>query len=318
MIEASRYLLGALPEIEGSAGDHVIALDWEDAKASRSAERAFTPFHELAAGLTVRPAPQVVVQVPPRRGYRFIEFLEWLVCSTLAQPQTGEVRWRVRRKQGAEGLERILRERGWAVAKSRSGSLVELVGPPPLPGARPVPASFETEMAGRQVRLAADWGAFSGEHVDDGTRLLLDAAVAGPPVSIAVDIGTGYGALALGLVLGGRAGRALGTELDSVALGLALINAGNAGVALDGLLEEDPTAVPKAELTVCNFPTHAQRDDSDRLLAGLAGRAPDGLVLIVVHASLEGRFKTRLLDLGVPASTVRRETHAVIAVGQRA
>lgn len=317
MIEASRYLLGAPPEVERSAGDHVIALDWDDAQTSRLAGRPFTPLHELAAGATVRPAPQVIVQVPPRRGYRFIEFLEWLVCSTLAQPQTGDVRWRARRKQGAEGLERILRERGWSVAKSRSGSLVELAGAPPRPGARPVPASFETELAGRRVQLAADWGTFSREHVDDGTRLLLDAAVAGPPVSLAVDIGTGYGALALGLVLGGRAERALGTELDSVALSLALINAGNAEVPLDGLLEEDPAAVPKAELTVCNFPTHAQRDDSDRLLAGLASRAADGLVLIVVHASLEGRFTTRLLDLGTPASTVRRETHAVIAVGQR-
>lgn len=73
---------------------------------------------------------------------------------------------------------------------------------------------------------------FSPERLDDGTELLLSVALHHRPVARVADIGVGYGALAIGLVLNGVAGSAIGTDVDAIALWLAGQNARHHGVSL--------------------------------------------------------------------------------------
>ncbi|MGH8887565.1 MAG: methyltransferase, partial [Egibacteraceae bacterium] len=200
------------------------------------------------------------------------------------------------------------------LSRSKHGRTVELAGHPPPPGDPPVPNSFVAALAGRHLRFCADWGVFSAQHIDAGTLLLFSVAAEGDRVPRVVDVGTGYGPLAVGLTVAGLAAQAVVTEVDAVALALALRNARAAGVSMRGVLEDDPAVAPKSDLTVCNFPTHLQRDRSDRLLRGLCQRAVSGRVLVVVHASLESRFVKRFAEERVCAEVERRSVHSVLAL----
>jgi 16S rRNA (guanine1207-N2)-methyltransferase len=311
-----RFLIGSIGDHR--SGDCVIALDAAELRAARASGKAAVAFDELFACRPLHAAAEILIQVPTWRGYRFVELLEWLVCAVLGNPDRTTVTWRSGRKTGATGVKRILRARGWELRESRDGQVVQYVGRPPEPGERPVPLSFRTELGGRELSFYADWGVFSSADVDEGTRLLYSAAMEGDRVPTVVDVGTGYGPLAVGLVGCGRATRAVATEVDAVALTLARMNAAAAGTALDARLEIDPTVVPDSELTVCNFPTHAKREESDTLVRGLCGRAASGTVLVVVHANLENRYLARFARSGAAPAVVRRGSHSVLALGPRA
>jgi 16S rRNA G1207 methylase RsmC len=290
-------------------------LDVAELRAAEAQGNAATPFHSLLAASGASPAAEVLVNVPTWRGYRFLAFLEWLVCARLAEPSGSKVTWRALRKGGATGMERILAARGWDFTKSRDGSVVEFLGCAPSPGPCPEPASFEAELRGRRLHFSADWGVFSGEHVDDGTLLLFQVAAEHGPVDLVVDVGAGYGPLAVGLAATGVAKRAVATEIDSVALALTGRNADSAGVSVELLLHDDPTQAPVSDLTVCAFPTHLERASSNRLLRAVCDRARSGgVVLIDIHASLEGRFVGRFEAEGATASVVGRTTHSVLSV----
>ena len=311
-----RFVIGTIGD--DRSGDCVIALDAAELRAAGALGKAAVAFADLFASRPLPTATQILIQVPTWRGYRFVELLEWLVCAVLGNPDRTTVTWRSGRKTGATGVERILRARGWKLSESRDGQVIQYVGRPPEPGDRPVPLSFRTELGGRELSFYADWGVFSSDDVDAGTRLLFSAAMEGDRVPTVVDVGTGYGPLAVGLVGCGRATRAMATEVDAVALTLARMNAAAAGTALDARLEIDPAVLPDSELTVCNFPTHAKREDSDTLVRGLCRRAASGTVLIVVHANLENRYLARFAKSGAAPAVVRRGRHSVLALGPRA
>jgi 16S rRNA G1207 methylase RsmC len=120
--------------------------------------------------------------------------------------------------------------------------------------------------------------------------LLLEAARRGESVEAVADIGTGYGPLAIGLVAGGTAGRAVATEVDCIAVWLAERNAETNGVPMRVECSAEPTAVEDTPLTVCNVPTHLDAERTRGLMAGLLTRSRRGRLLVVVHASLEARY----------------------------
>jgi hypothetical protein len=113
-------------------------------------------------------------------------------------------------------------------------------------------------------------------------------------------------------VASGRARRAIGTEVDSIALWLAERNARAAGVELGVALDPDPLSVERTPLTVCNVPTHLDARRSAPLMAALRERARDGRVLAVVHAELEQRYARRLAAARLHAG----ESHVVLEASQ--
>jgi len=270
-------------------------------------------FHE-AMEADLEPAGAVEVHLPTYRGLAFVPVLAWLAGRLAGQGAA--VSWYAARQQGPDSVRRLLEAAGWRLERDRAGRLIRLCGPPPPLPPRPEPRRFAAELGERRVDLAADYGVFSPERIDDGTALLLDVALRHPPVDRVADVGTGYGPLAIGLVLGGVAGAAVATDVDCVALWLAAQNAGACGVAVELTCTPDPAAIVPTPLTVCNVPTHIDRHETQRFMAALAGRARRGRLLAVVHASLEARYTRHLESHGLRVGRHPGAAHVVLDAGR--
>lgn len=255
-----------------------------------------------------------MVQLPTYRGMSLVSALAWLISTRLAVPGAA-VEWRVERKQGHKSIARLLDELGWvAMIGSRDGDTVRLDTIAPSSAACPEPATFETAQDGRQLSFAADYGVFSPRRIDDGTALLIEFARREPVSDVIADIGIGYGAIAISLVAAGAAGRAVGSDVDTIALALAARNATTNAVALELMATPDPTALPPTPVTVCNVPTHIDSEATARLCAALASRARTGVLLAVVHASLERRYAGLFADTGRRVSRHPGASHIVLRV----
>lgn len=280
----------------------------------RSWQGRSLPFHDVMAGRALEPAPEVLVQFPRWRGHRFLDVLEWLVCDRLASPGAA-VTWLAERRGGAMGVRRLLEQRSWSYTERSDGRLRRFEGDAPPPGPRPQPRTFSTRL-GTDLEFAADWGVFSEGHVDPGTRQLFEAALVHSPIETVVDVGTGYGPLAIGLVASGAARRAVGTDVDAVSLALAIRNGRTTDVPCSFVLEDDPAKVEGASLTVCALPTHAPRDRAEALIASLVSRCRSEPVLVGVHHSLEARYIRRFAVAGAHATVVSRGEHAIMRLSR--
>jgi 16S rRNA G1207 methylase RsmC len=334
----SRLLIGAGASRSGP--DHVVALTHDDRVEAVEHGATVTTFRAALAEArravsgdpaTATPPPdEVLVTLPTRRGQSFVALLSWLVEALVRRDGPDQdspppsVHWSgpIAERGATRRSFATLAELGWVRSgESKSpGWLTVTATPPSPPPSRdlspPGPARRVEQVGSAQLDLAADWGVFSAAAIDAGSRLLLEALVDGLPVTAVADIGCGYGPLGLGLAASGLTTRVIGTEVDDVALALFDANAARLAPGIDSvaLLEPDPTAVDATELTVCNFPTHASRADSDHLLAGLVGRAAGGRVVLVVHRSLEDRFVARLAARRASASVLATEAHVVLEI----
>jgi 16S rRNA G1207 methylase RsmC len=270
-------------------------------------------FHEAVDAHLDR-ACAVEVHLPTYRGLAFVPVLAWL-AGRLAGDHA-EVSWYAGKQQGPDSVRKLLEAAGWRLERDRRGRLVRLRGRPPAAGERPAPRRFTALLGARRVELAADYGVFSPERVDDGTALLLDIALRHPPVDRVADVGVGYGLLAIGLVLGGVARSALATDVDCVALWLAGENARACATPLTLTCTPDPAAIEPTPLTVCNVPTHIDRHQTERFMAALAARARHGRLLAVVHASLEARYTRHLEQHGLRVGRHPGAAHVVLEAGR--
>ncbi len=167
-------------------------------------------------------------------------------------------------------------------------------------------------MGQHSTRLYADYGVFSSRSIDAGTKLLLDVALSRSRVGSVADVGTGYGPLAIGMILNGRTDHVVASDTDCLALHLTQLNAHRLGVAVDLSTDPDPFQLPETSLTLCNVPTHLSRGASEELLDGLANRARDSPVLLVVHRSLEDRYAQHLRRRGLSVDHRRGDAHVVL------
>ena len=313
--EVRRWQVG-LPDGAGPAADDgVVGLRSHELAVARRLGVPGVGFHEVMLGTSaVRPAAEVVVTIPSYRGHRLLPVLSRLVQDRLARRGT-IVSWQLTSKQGPDGVRRRLGELGWTLTRRRRGGMIALTGRVPEPADEPAESpirAYGTSIGGRPVELLADFGVFSPDRVDDGTALLLTRTLELPPTDVVADIGTGNGVLAVGLMVGGHTRRAVGTDVDCVALWLAGLNARRLGLPLELAASADPAAVARTALTVCNVPTHIDAERSRALLAGLVRRATDGRLLAVVHRALERRYAQHLDDAGLLVSTYPGETHTVL------
>jgi 16S rRNA G1207 methylase RsmC len=239
--------------------------------------------------------------------------LSWLVTERLATADA-EVSWYLEKQQGPNSCAALLTELGWrAVDRHREGKLVRIVGSPPERADLPEPRRFSAVLGSAELSFAADYGVFSPGHVDEGTMLLAEVALRHPPVDALADIGVGYGPLAVGLLRNGVAERAVGTDVDCLALWLAERNAGHNGVAIRTVCSPDPRDVELTPLTVCNVPTHIDAARSAELMTALAQRAGGGRdLMVVVHASLERRYTRHLVDAGLAPTRQPGAAHVVL------
>jgi 16S rRNA G1207 methylase RsmC len=271
--------------------------------------------HEAMTGDVAPARERVDIYLPAYRGKGLVSALSWL-AARLAGP-AAQVAWHLDKQQGPESIRKLLTAAGWELRSSRRGRLAVLEGCPPAGVAPPEPREFTAAIGSERLTFKADYGVFSPGEIDAGTRLLLEVALRCPPGALVADIGTGYGPLAIGLVRNGVASRAVATDIDCIALWLALCNAAAAGVGLDVRCSPDPSAVEASALTVCNIPTHINAAQTAAFMSGVLDRARHGRLLVVVHASLESRYTRYFTAAGLRPIAHHGAAHTVLGISDR-
>jgi 16S rRNA (guanine1207-N2)-methyltransferase len=101
----------------------------------------------------------------------------------------------------------------------------------PAPGTRSRPTTLRLDLPDLSLTLQADAGVFSASRVDPGTKVLLTEAPAPPPQGDLLDLGCGYGPIALTLATRAPGATVWAVDVNERALDLTRANAAAAGLA---------------------------------------------------------------------------------------
>src|SRR6266571_2014620 len=109
----------------------------------------------------------------------------------------------------------------------------------PAPAAPSRPRSLFLHLPDLDLELAADRGVFGFRGVDTGTLALLKEAPAPPPAGDILDLGAGYGPIAIAIAKRSPAARMWAVDINRRALELTRVNAESAGAANITAIEPD-------------------------------------------------------------------------------
>ncbi|TXK19836.1 class I SAM-dependent methyltransferase [Homoserinibacter sp. GY 40078] len=110
------------------------------------------------------------------------------------------------------------------------------------PAGEPVLRTISVRLAGRDLELTTANGIFSPERVDTGTQVLLGSTPAPPPGGDLLDIGCGWGPIALTLALESPRATVWAIDVNERALDMVRRNAASLG--LDNINACHPEDVP--------------------------------------------------------------------------
>ncbi len=110
------------------------------------------------------------------------------------------------------------------------------------PGSEFKPRDFTAQLAGQSYTLAAAGGIFSPDHVDTGTRVLLAHTPAPPSEGNLLDLGCGWGPIALSLAINSPQATVWAVDTNERALDLVRTNAHRIG--LQNVNAVTPDALP--------------------------------------------------------------------------
>ena len=138
------------------------------------------------------------------------------------------------------------------------------------------------------LSLVTDRGVFSGDAVDAGTKLLLSVAPT-PPGGSVLDLGCGYGPIAVTVARRSPSSVVWAVDVNERARALTAENAGSCGVS-DRVRVAAPDDVP-AEVSFSaiysNPPIRVGKSELHAMLSRWLGRlTPDGGAWLVVHKHL--------------------------------
>jgi 16S rRNA (guanine1207-N2)-methyltransferase len=203
------------------------------------------------------------------------------------------------------------------------------------PGAASRPSTADLVLPDLHLRLRTDRGVFSPDKVDLGTRVLLESVPAPPEGGRLLDLGCGYGPIALTMASRAPGARVLGVDVNARAVGLARRNAaehglGNArfavvgpegGLSVErGSTEEDVAAedlLGPFDAVWSNPPIRVGKGVLHSMLRTWLGRlTPEGVAHLVVQRHLGSDSLQKWLDgQGLPAERVAsRAGFRVLAV----
>lgn len=139
-----------------------------------------------------------------------------------------------------------------------------------------------------ELTLATDRGTFSPERIDTGTRYLLQAAPPPPATGRFLDLGCGYGPIALTLASRAPDATVWAVDVNERARALCTENAAQAGLV--NVRVAAPDEVPadvRFDLIWSNPPIRIGKAALHELLASwLARLTPDGEAVLVVQKHL--------------------------------
>jgi 16S rRNA (guanine1207-N2)-methyltransferase len=156
------------------------------------------------------------------------------------------------------------------------------------PSASHRPGSVHVILPDLHLELATDSGVFSPRRLDPGTRLLLDVAPPPPQAGDLLDLGCGYGPLALALAARAPAARVWAVDVNARALALTEANAARAGLGnVSCAAPGDPVLPGQFELIWSNPPIRIGKQALHGLLAGWLGRlSSQAAAYLVVQRNL--------------------------------
>lgn len=176
---------------------------------------------------------------------------------------------------------------------------------PAVPSA---PGTVRLALPERTVELGTDRGVFAATAVDPGTRVLLaDAAMPSDDDRVVVDLGCGYGPIAVAVALRTPHAQVWAIDVNERARHLCRANASAAGAA--NVVVVAPDDVPAAlgvDRLYSNPPIRIGKAPLQELLVSwLARLRPGGRATIVVHKHLGSDSLARWLESeGWPTSRV--------------
>jgi 16S rRNA (guanine1207-N2)-methyltransferase len=150
------------------------------------------------------------------------------------------------------------------------------------------PTTVRLDLPDLSLPLRVDRGVFSAGGVDAGTKVLLLEAPAPPPAGHLLDLGCGYGPIALALATRAPGATVWAVDVNQRALDLTRANAAEAG--LDNVRVATPDAVPHDVSFAAIWSNPPVRVGKailhDLLTTWLARLTPDGRALLVVQKHL--------------------------------
>ena len=156
------------------------------------------------------------------------------------------------------------------------------------PAAAHRPGTVHLVLPDMHLSLATDAGVFSPGRLDPGTRLLLEAAPPPPPEGDLLDLGAGYGPLALALAKRSPGARVWAVDVNRRALELCTGNAAAAGLANVRCVPADEASLPATyQLIWSNPPIRIGKQALHSMLTAWLGRlAPGAAAYLVVQRNL--------------------------------
>lgn len=150
---------------------------------------------------------------------------------------------------------------------------------------------IDVRLAGRDLQLSTAAGVFSPGHLDTGTRVLLDA-LPDPPAGDVLDLGCGWGPIAVHTALAGAAAgthpRVWGLDVNERALDLLRRNAADLGLgSIQAVTAEQIPDDIRFAAIVSNPPIRVGKAVLHKLLLTWLPRlAPGGAAWLVVAKKL--------------------------------
>lgn len=165
------------------------------------------------------------------------------------------------------------------------------------PSAASRPGEVDLVLPDLHLRLATDRGVFSADRVDPGTRILLESVPTPPPGDL-LDLGCGYGPVALTMASRVPEATVWAVDVNERALALCRRNAERAGLTnIRTLLPGDVDESVRFGVIWSNPPIRVGKSPLQRLLAGWLGSlAPEAAAYLVVHKHLGSDSLHRWLD----------------------
>jgi 16S rRNA (guanine1207-N2)-methyltransferase len=150
------------------------------------------------------------------------------------------------------------------------------------------PGTVHVVLPDLHLELATDSGVFSPRRLDAGTRLLLDVAPGPPASGDLLDLGSGYGPLALTMAARSPSARVWAVDVNARALALTAANAARAGLENVRSARPDDEALPATfDLIWSNPPIRIGKEELHSLLSGWLGRlAPGAAAYLVAQRNL--------------------------------
>jgi 16S rRNA (guanine1207-N2)-methyltransferase len=181
------------------------------------------------------------------------------------------------------------------------------------------PGTVHVVLPDVHLELSTDSGMFSPGKLDTGTRILLETAPPPPPGGQLLDLGCGYGPLALVMAARSPGATVWAVDVNERALALCAANAERAGLANVRCAAPDDAALPdQFGLIWSNPPIRIGKTALHELLARwLARLSPGAAACLVVQRNLGADSLARwLAEQGWPAQRLAARTgYRVLVTG---